>query len=178
MFCKMWGFHGGDYEECRLLGCGTVYILREPKTAFFIIMFCRTLLLRNTSPGSQLPIIRVCVWHGKVSNSTSAIAVTEMCPMWAEIYSEGMLIPNDNSATFTVNPAQYHIALWLHKLHISTKSLCAVAQHSHTEDNYYTPQLFTFLRLFLSTALHHIFTSPRWYNLCTEFGTQISGDRP
>jgi hypothetical protein len=20
--CKIWGFHGGDYEECRLLGCG------------------------------------------------------------------------------------------------------------------------------------------------------------
>jgi hypothetical protein len=22
--CKIWGFHGGDYEECRLLGCGPV----------------------------------------------------------------------------------------------------------------------------------------------------------
>jgi hypothetical protein len=22
--CKIWGFHGGDYEECRLLGCGSV----------------------------------------------------------------------------------------------------------------------------------------------------------
>jgi hypothetical protein len=22
--CKIWGFHGGDYEESRLLGCGTV----------------------------------------------------------------------------------------------------------------------------------------------------------
>jgi hypothetical protein len=22
--CKIWGFHSGDYEECRLLGCGTV----------------------------------------------------------------------------------------------------------------------------------------------------------
>jgi hypothetical protein len=22
--CKIWGFHGGDYEECRLLGCGAV----------------------------------------------------------------------------------------------------------------------------------------------------------
>jgi hypothetical protein len=20
MLCKIWGFHGGDYEECRLLG--------------------------------------------------------------------------------------------------------------------------------------------------------------
>jgi hypothetical protein len=142
-------------------------------------MFCRTILLRKMIPGSQLSIIQVCVWHRKVSNSTSAIAVTEMCPMWAEIYSEGMLIANYNSATFTVNPAQFHIALWLYKLHISTKSLCVVTQHSHTEDNYYyTPQLFTFLGLCLSTALHHIFTSPRWYNLCTEFGTHISGDRP
>jgi hypothetical protein len=22
--CKIWGFHGGDYEECRILGCGAV----------------------------------------------------------------------------------------------------------------------------------------------------------
>jgi hypothetical protein len=28
--CKIWGFHSGDYEECRLLGCGAVYILCEP----------------------------------------------------------------------------------------------------------------------------------------------------
>jgi hypothetical protein len=21
MLCKIWGFHGGDYEECRILGC-------------------------------------------------------------------------------------------------------------------------------------------------------------
>jgi chloramphenicol 3-O-phosphotransferase len=24
LFGKSWGFHGGDYEECRLLGCGAV----------------------------------------------------------------------------------------------------------------------------------------------------------
>jgi hypothetical protein len=24
---KIWGFHSGDYEECRLLGCGAVYVL-------------------------------------------------------------------------------------------------------------------------------------------------------
>jgi hypothetical protein len=24
------GFHGGDYEECRLLGCGAAWILCEP----------------------------------------------------------------------------------------------------------------------------------------------------
>jgi hypothetical protein len=28
--CKMWGFHGGDYEECRLLGCYVVCLLWEP----------------------------------------------------------------------------------------------------------------------------------------------------
>jgi hypothetical protein len=22
IYCKIWGFHGGDYEECCLLGCG------------------------------------------------------------------------------------------------------------------------------------------------------------
>jgi hypothetical protein len=25
--CKIWGFHGGDYEECRLLGCYAVWVL-------------------------------------------------------------------------------------------------------------------------------------------------------
>jgi hypothetical protein len=28
--CKIWGFHGGDYEECRLLGYYAVYLLYEP----------------------------------------------------------------------------------------------------------------------------------------------------
>jgi hypothetical protein len=27
---NIWGFHGGDYEECRLLGCGAVQILYKP----------------------------------------------------------------------------------------------------------------------------------------------------
>jgi hypothetical protein len=26
-FCKISGFHGGDYEECRLLGCYAVWLL-------------------------------------------------------------------------------------------------------------------------------------------------------
>jgi hypothetical protein len=28
--CKIWSFHSGDYEECRLLGRGAVLILCEP----------------------------------------------------------------------------------------------------------------------------------------------------
>jgi hypothetical protein len=27
MLCKISGFHGGDYEECRLLGCYAVWLL-------------------------------------------------------------------------------------------------------------------------------------------------------
>jgi hypothetical protein len=26
LLCKIWGFHGGDYEECSLLGCGDVWV--------------------------------------------------------------------------------------------------------------------------------------------------------
>jgi hypothetical protein len=26
-FCKIWGFHGGDYEEWFLLGCYAVWLL-------------------------------------------------------------------------------------------------------------------------------------------------------
>jgi hypothetical protein len=25
--CRIWGFHSGDYEECHLLGCGTMSVL-------------------------------------------------------------------------------------------------------------------------------------------------------
>jgi hypothetical protein len=25
MLCRIWSFHGDDYEECRLLGCGAVW---------------------------------------------------------------------------------------------------------------------------------------------------------
>jgi hypothetical protein len=27
MLCKIWSFHGGDYEEYRLLECDTVWLL-------------------------------------------------------------------------------------------------------------------------------------------------------
>jgi hypothetical protein len=30
MPCNMPGFHGGDYEECRLLGCGAMRVMLEP----------------------------------------------------------------------------------------------------------------------------------------------------
>jgi hypothetical protein len=26
---KIWGFHGGDYEECHLTGCNTLWLLLE-----------------------------------------------------------------------------------------------------------------------------------------------------
>jgi hypothetical protein len=29
-WCQIWGFHSGDYEECRFLGCCAVQILCEP----------------------------------------------------------------------------------------------------------------------------------------------------
>jgi hypothetical protein len=41
MLCEIWGLHGGDYEECRPLGCYAVWFLQEPhgvtsqKTPFF-----------------------------------------------------------------------------------------------------------------------------------------------
>jgi hypothetical protein len=28
--CKIWDFHGGDYEEWRILGCYAVWLLQEP----------------------------------------------------------------------------------------------------------------------------------------------------
>jgi hypothetical protein len=28
MLCKIWGYHGGDYVECRLLGCNAVWLFK------------------------------------------------------------------------------------------------------------------------------------------------------
>jgi hypothetical protein len=40
MLCKIWGFHSGDYEECRLLGCCSVWLLRtdvsEERIAYIV----------------------------------------------------------------------------------------------------------------------------------------------
>jgi hypothetical protein len=30
LLCKIWDSHGDDYEECRLLGCYTVWLSLEP----------------------------------------------------------------------------------------------------------------------------------------------------
>jgi hypothetical protein len=30
MLCKIWGFHGSDYEECRFVGCYDPWFLQEP----------------------------------------------------------------------------------------------------------------------------------------------------
>jgi hypothetical protein len=35
MLCKVWGYHGGHYEKCRLLGCQS-YIFTPQKTEFLI----------------------------------------------------------------------------------------------------------------------------------------------
>jgi hypothetical protein len=50
-FCKIWGFHGGDYVENRLLGCGTVWLRffptfrrnnPEDDLLFFFVIFLRS----------------------------------------------------------------------------------------------------------------------------------------
>jgi hypothetical protein len=37
--CKIWGLQGGDYEECRLLGCGAVKtdVSEERVTLIFMV---------------------------------------------------------------------------------------------------------------------------------------------
>jgi hypothetical protein len=29
MLCKIWGYHGGNYEECRLLGCYAAWLIKN-----------------------------------------------------------------------------------------------------------------------------------------------------
>jgi hypothetical protein len=46
--CKIWGFHGGDYDEWCILGCYAVWLLQVPhgvttqNTPFFIVTAVKT----------------------------------------------------------------------------------------------------------------------------------------
>jgi hypothetical protein len=44
--CKIWGFHGGDYEECCLLGCKSPFRTSQ-ETNYFCVTTGNTLLLSN-----------------------------------------------------------------------------------------------------------------------------------
>jgi hypothetical protein len=57
MLCKIWGFHGGEYEELCLLGCYAVWILQEPtfrRNFVFLRSVCRLLVTANVVPSSQI----------------------------------------------------------------------------------------------------------------------------
>jgi hypothetical protein len=60
--CKIWGSRGGDYEECRLLGCDTVWLLWEP-------IFQRNAL----SPSSEWNLIMEVIRSFETSVLTRAI---------------------------------------------------------------------------------------------------------
>jgi hypothetical protein len=55
--CKIWGFHGGDYEESRLLGWGGVK--SPPDTIFYT---CSGLLPAGPSP-QTLPLSSLLISH-------------------------------------------------------------------------------------------------------------------
>jgi hypothetical protein len=46
LLCNISGFHGGDYEECRLLGRYAVWLLYEPT------------FHRNLAPTTSIPVLR------------------------------------------------------------------------------------------------------------------------
>jgi hypothetical protein len=48
ILCKIRGFHGGDYEEYRLLGCGAVWALLGPmeESVHYVVTYiCAVLCL-------------------------------------------------------------------------------------------------------------------------------------
>jgi hypothetical protein len=53
--CTIWGFHSGDYEECRLLGCGgrltqNLHSATSQKTTFFKLSMDFSAKLAPTFP--------------------------------------------------------------------------------------------------------------------------------
>jgi hypothetical protein len=52
MQCEIWGFHGCDYEECRLMGCNAVWLLYE--VSFRSVLWL--LVTANVDPSSFLVI--------------------------------------------------------------------------------------------------------------------------
>jgi hypothetical protein len=63
--CKIWGFHGGDYEEWRLLGCYTVWLLYEP--------YSMRRLLVSASLVSNSPILVTVMKEARSSSETSVL---------------------------------------------------------------------------------------------------------
>jgi hypothetical protein len=54
MLCKICGFHGGDYEECRLLGYKTQFVLHRRHTT----------LHYSTTESSRLVLCKIYGFHG------------------------------------------------------------------------------------------------------------------
>jgi hypothetical protein len=52
MLCKIWGFHGNDYEECRLLGYKNP-VRTSQETQYF-----------SATQSSQLMLCKICAFHG------------------------------------------------------------------------------------------------------------------
>jgi hypothetical protein len=66
MLYTVWGFHGGDYEECRPLGCYAVWHLKEP--TFFRNMVLTKATWRNIPEDGILHLLLVFLSvHKKLS---------------------------------------------------------------------------------------------------------------
>jgi hypothetical protein len=90
MLCKIWGFHSGDYEECRLLGYKTP--VRTSQETHYV----------SATESSQLMLCKILSFHGsdyeefrllghktpvRTSQETLHISVTEssqlmLCNIW------------------------------------------------------------------------------------------------
>jgi hypothetical protein len=90
---KIWGFHGGDYEECRLLGCYAMWFLlrtdvsEEPSASFIMVTRIgelgttlaatsnRRTLRRNTTTASVVPSSPILVILMKEALGSSETSV-------------------------------------------------------------------------------------------------------
>jgi hypothetical protein len=95
MLSTIWGFHGGDYEECRLLGCYAVWLLYEPTfrrnitppSSGWQVLVCSMRQLLVTANVPSQPILVILIMEALHSSETSVLISTT----WHNIPEDGIL---------------------------------------------------------------------------------------
>jgi hypothetical protein len=59
-FCKIWGFHGSDYEECQLQGCDAMWLLLIVTAYVILSSLIPSTLMMEAILYSKMSVL---TWH-------------------------------------------------------------------------------------------------------------------